>query len=86
MGGTLIGILIVTVLNNLMNLLGIPPYSQKIAKGAIIALAVLVERRRELHRQPTVVAKFERLEPAQGINACEDVDLLVQRTRAVERR
>lgn len=58
LGGTLIGILIVTVLNNLMNLLGIPPYSQKIAKGAIIALAVLVERQRQLHRQTTVVAKF----------------------------
>jgi ribose transport system permease protein len=56
--GTLLGILIVTVLNNLMNLLGIPPYSQKIAKGAIIALAVLIERQRELRREKTVVAKF----------------------------
>ena len=55
--GTLMGILIITVLNNLMNLLGIPPYSQKIAKGAIIALAVLIERQRELRRQTAVVAK-----------------------------
>jgi ribose transport system permease protein len=55
--GTLVGTLIVTVLNNLMNLLAIPPYSQMIAKGAIIALAVLVERQRELRRQRTVVSR-----------------------------
>lgn len=53
--GTLVGILIISTLNNLMNLLAIPPYSQMIAKGAIIALAVLIERQRELRRERTVV-------------------------------
>jgi ribose transport system permease protein len=62
--GTLFGILIVSVLNNLMNLLGIPPYSQKIAKGVIIALAVFIERQRELRRASGVVAKFELQEQA----------------------
>ena len=62
--GTLVGVLIVTVLNNLMNLLAIPPYSQMIAKGAIIALAVLIERQRELHRQRAVVSRSSLQEEA----------------------
>jgi ribose transport system permease protein len=67
LGGTLIGILIVTVLNNLMNLLNIPPYSQKIAKGAIIALAVLIERQRELRRQTAIVSRTKVQEQAQSL-------------------
>ena len=44
-GGTLIGAGIVAVVNNLLNLLGVPPFSQRIAKGLIILGAVLLERR-----------------------------------------
>ena len=44
-GGTLIGAGIVAVVNNLLNLLAVPPFSQRIAKGLIILGAVLLERR-----------------------------------------
>jgi ribose/xylose/arabinose/galactoside ABC-type transport system permease subunit len=44
-GGTVIGAGIVAVVNNLLNLLGVPPFSQRIAKGLIILGAVLLERR-----------------------------------------
>lgn len=40
---TLIGALILTIISNLMNLLGIPGYHQQIIKGVLIALAVLSE-------------------------------------------
>jgi inositol transport system permease protein len=41
--GTLAGALIVGILNNIMNLLGVNPYVQQIIKGAIIALAVIMD-------------------------------------------
>lgn len=41
--GTLLGSLIIGVLNNIMNLLGIDSYLQMIIKGAIIILAVLAD-------------------------------------------
>jgi ribose transport system permease protein len=44
-GGTLVGAGIVAAVNNLLNLLGVPPFSQRIAKGLIILGAVLFERR-----------------------------------------
>jgi ribose transport system permease protein len=44
-GGTVVGAGIVAVVNNLLNLLGVPPFSQRIAKGLIILGAVLLERR-----------------------------------------
>ncbi|HEY7524049.1 MAG TPA: ribose ABC transporter permease, partial [Candidatus Limnocylindrales bacterium] len=44
-GGTLVGAGIVAVVNNLLNLLNVPPFSQQIAKGLIILGAVLLERR-----------------------------------------
>jgi ribose transport system permease protein len=44
-GGTLVGAGIVAAVNNLLNLLGVPPFSQRIAKGVIILGAVLLERR-----------------------------------------
>lgn len=44
-GGTLVGAAIVAAVNNLLNLLGVPPFSQQIAKGLIILGAVLLERR-----------------------------------------
>jgi ribose/xylose/arabinose/galactoside ABC-type transport system permease subunit len=44
--GTLIGAAIVAVLANLLNLIGVSPFSQQIVKGLIIIGAVLLERRR----------------------------------------
>jgi len=43
--GTLIGAGIVAVLANLLNLLGVSPFSQQIVKGLIILGAVLLQRR-----------------------------------------
>jgi ribose transport system permease protein len=43
--GTLIGAAIVAVVANLLNLLGVSPFSQQIVKGLIILGAVLLERR-----------------------------------------
>ena len=45
--GTLIGALLIGVINNGMNLLGIPPYFQLLVKGFIIIGAVLLDRLRE---------------------------------------
>lgn len=41
--GTLIGSLIIGVLNNIMNLMGIDSYTQKIIKGFLIIFAVLLD-------------------------------------------
>jgi ribose transport system permease protein len=43
--GTLIGALIIGVLNNALNLMDVSAYYQMIAKGAVILLAVLADRR-----------------------------------------
>ena len=40
--GTLVGALILGVLNNGLNLMGVSPYTQKVLKGAIIILAVYI--------------------------------------------
>ena len=45
MSGTLVGALIIGVLNNALNLLDVSSYYQAIAKGSVILLAVLVDRR-----------------------------------------
>jgi ribose transport system permease protein len=45
MTGTLIGALIIGILNNALNLMDVSAYYQMIAKGAVILLAVLVDRR-----------------------------------------
>jgi ribose transport system permease protein len=42
--GTLVGALIIGVLNNALNLMDVSSYYQMIAKGAVILLAVLVDR------------------------------------------
>lgn len=42
--GTLLGILIISVLSNGMNILGISSYYQDVVKGVVILLAVLVDR------------------------------------------
>jgi len=41
--GTLGGVLILGVINNILNLLGVSAYSQHVAKGVVIALAVLMQ-------------------------------------------
>ncbi len=43
--GTLIGALVIGVLNNVLNILDVSSYFQMIAKGAVILLAVLVDSR-----------------------------------------
>ena len=45
--GTLLGALIISMINNLLNLLNVSPYTQGIAKGLIILVAVALYRRRE---------------------------------------
>ena len=45
--GTLIGALLIGVINNGMNLLGISPYFQLLVKGLIIIGAVLLDRLRQ---------------------------------------
>lgn len=42
--GTLVGVLIIAVLNNGLNLLGVPSFYQGVVKGAVIALALLLHR------------------------------------------
>lgn len=43
--GTFVGVLIMEILNNLINLLNVSPYLQGFVKGAIIIAAVLLQRR-----------------------------------------
>jgi ribose transport system permease protein len=45
--GTLIGVLILSVLNNIMNLLGVPPTLQPAIKGLVILLAVYLNSARK---------------------------------------
>ena len=42
--GTLLGVLIIAVLNNGLNLLNVPSFYQQVVKGAVIALALLIHR------------------------------------------
>ncbi len=44
LSGTLLGVLIIAVLSNGMNILGISSYYQDVVKGIVILLAVLVDR------------------------------------------
>jgi ribose transport system permease protein len=43
--GTVVGAAVVAAMNNLLNLLGVSPFSQQIVKGLIILGAVCLERR-----------------------------------------
>ena len=43
--GTVFGMLIIAVMNNLLNLLGVPPFLREAFKGAIIIAAVLLQRK-----------------------------------------
>lgn len=45
--GTLVGALLIGVINNGMNLLGISPYFQQVVKGALIIGAVILDRLRD---------------------------------------
>lgn len=45
--GTLIGALIIGVLNNGLNLIGVSSFYQQIVKGIVIIIAVLLDRRRD---------------------------------------
>ncbi|EPR26832.1 MULTISPECIES: ribose ABC transporter permease [Geobacillus] len=45
--GTLVGALIIGVLNNGLNLLNVSSFYQQVIKGAVILLAVLLDRRKE---------------------------------------
>ncbi|MEA4910025.1 MAG: ABC transporter permease [Chloroflexi bacterium] len=50
-GGTLIGVLIMGVINNALNLLGVSVYMQDIIRGAIIFLAVMIDALRNRYAQ-----------------------------------
>ncbi|MDN6842044.1 MAG: ribose ABC transporter permease, partial [Staphylococcus equorum] len=43
--GTLIGVLIIGVLNNGLNLLGVSSFYQQVVKGVVIIIAVLIDRK-----------------------------------------
>ena len=43
-GGTVLGMLIIAVMNNLLNLMGVPPFLREAFKGAIVIVAVLLQR------------------------------------------
>ena len=45
-GGTVIGVLIIGVLHNGLNLIGVSPFIQQIVIGVVIALAVMVDQLR----------------------------------------
>ncbi len=47
--GTLFGVVILGVLGNIMNLLGVPPTMQPAIKGAVILLAVYLNTRRKIN-------------------------------------
>lgn len=45
--GTVIGALIIGVLNNGLNLIGVSSFFQQVVKGAVILIAVLLDRKKE---------------------------------------
>ena len=44
-GGTVLGMLIIAVMNNLLNLMGVPPFLREAFKGSIVIVAVLLQRK-----------------------------------------
>ena len=46
-GGTVLGMLIIAVMNNLLNLMGVPPFLREAFKGAIVIVAVLLQRKKK---------------------------------------
>ena len=45
--GTIVGALIIGILNNALNLMNVSSYYQMIAKGAVILIAVLLDRKNQ---------------------------------------
>jgi ribose transport system permease protein len=43
--GTVLGMLIIAVMNNLLNLFGVPPFLREAFKGLIVVMAVLLQRK-----------------------------------------
>lgn len=43
--GTFMGVLIIGVMNNLLNLIGVPPFLQEAFKGVVVVCAVLLQRK-----------------------------------------
>ncbi|WP_447946516.1 ABC transporter permease [Microbacterium lacticum] len=68
--GTVFGALLLAVLSNVMNLIGISPFDQQIVKGAVIVIAVLVavqaSRRRLRERKPLDTPQKSRVAPQQA--------------------
>ena len=46
--GTVLGTLIIAVMNNLLNLLGVPPFLREAFKGVIVIGAVLLQKKESL--------------------------------------
>ncbi len=44
-GGTVLGVLIIAVMNNLLNLIGVPPFLREAFKGVIVIGAVLLQKK-----------------------------------------
>jgi L-arabinose transport system permease protein len=51
MGGVIVGVLIMGVVQNVMNLLNIPPFYQYLVSGAILLAAVMLDRLKQLQRR-----------------------------------
>jgi len=51
LGGTLVGVLIITVINNGLNLLNVPAFWGQVVKGIVIALALLLNNVSKLERR-----------------------------------
>jgi len=43
--GTILGVLIIAVMNNLLNLIGVPPFLREAFKGVIVIAAVLLQKK-----------------------------------------
>ena len=43
--GTVLGMLIIAVMNNLLNLMGVPPFLREACKGVIVIGAVLLQKK-----------------------------------------
>ena len=44
-GGTVLGVLIIAVMNNLLNLIGVPPFLREAFKGVVVVCAVLLQKK-----------------------------------------
>ncbi len=46
--GTVLGMLIIAVMNNLLNLIGVPPFLREAFKGFIVVAAVMLQKKEKL--------------------------------------